>query len=485
MTLTLRVLRTNLYILNMRMRMPFRYGIVTVTALPHLFVRAEVEIDGDRHLGLASDGLAIKWFTKDPNLSARDELAQIIRVVETACDVARAAGKHRSVFEWWMHTYQGMSAWAGGWGIPPLLASFGTSLLERAVIDAFCRAHDTPFAQIARDNRLGIRVDHLHPELERVEPRFALPEMPLRSVIARHTVGLADPIRESDITTDDRVNDGLPQSLEACIRAYGLSHFKIKIFGDLAKDLDRLRNIERVLRETSPDYRFTLDANENFGSVEPLRELWAALNADASLRAFMSRLLFVEQPIHRAAALSVQTTRELNAWRERPPIIIDESDAEVGSADAALAGGYAGTSHKNCKGIIKSIANACLLARRRQLDPLSRLVLSAEDLCNVGPVALQQDLAVVGALGIDHVERNGHHYYRGLSMYPPGTIEPVIARHTDLYRSLDDGTPAVRIESGRMSIGSVVDAPFGLAARFDPSGFVPLRDWTFESLGIA
>jgi hypothetical protein len=303
-------------------------------------------------------------------------------------------------------------------------------------------------------------------------------------VIARHTVGLADPIRESDISPADRVDDGLPQSLEACIRAYGLSHFKIKIFGDLAKDLDRLRKIERVLAETSPDYRFTLDANENFASVEPLRELWATLNSDSSLREFMSRLLFVEQPMHRAAALSVQTTRELNAWHDRPPIIIDESDAEVGSAAAALAGGYAGTSHKNCKGIIKSIANACLLARRQQLEPSRRFVLSAEDLCNVGPVALQQDLAVVGALGIEHVERNGHHYYRGLSMYPPGTVEPIVARHTDLYRHLDDGTPAVRIENGRMSIGSVVNAPFGLAERFDPSAFVPRRDWTFDSLGI-
>ena len=37
------------------------------------------------------------------------------------------------------------------------------------------------------------------------------------------------------------MDDGLPQSLEASIRAYGLTHFKIKLAGDVRKDLDRLR----------------------------------------------------------------------------------------------------------------------------------------------------------------------------------------------------------------------------------------------------
>jgi hypothetical protein len=57
--LPLRVLGTDLHVVNMRLRMPFRYGIVTVTALPHLFVRAEIEIDGDRHVGVSADHLAL------------------------------------------------------------------------------------------------------------------------------------------------------------------------------------------------------------------------------------------------------------------------------------------------------------------------------------------------------------------------------------------------------------------------------------------
>ena len=93
-------------------------------------------------------------------------------------------------------------------------------------------------------------------------------------------------------------------------------------------------------------------------------------------------------------------------------------------------------------------------------------------------------MAVVGTLGVEHVERNGHHYLRGLSMFPRESVDPVVERHTDLYRRLPDGTPAVRIENGRIDIGSVVDAPFGLAVPFDPTRFTLLKDWTFESLGI-
>jgi hypothetical protein len=406
------------------------------------------------------------------------------RVIETAADVARAAGKHRTVFDWWLHAYQGQSAWAGGWGIPPLLAHFGTSLMERAVIDAFCRSRQAPFARIVRENRLGIRLGQLHEELGNAGPLQFFPDSPLRSVVARHTVGLADAIRDSDIAPADRVRDELPQSLEACMRSYGLTYFKIKLSGDVAHDVDRLREIAAVLQNSGGEFRFTLDANENFNEVGAVRELWELLLDDDSLQEFMSELIFVEQPLNRAVALEERVMAELRAWKNRPPIIIDESDGEIGSATKAMAGGYAGTSHKNCKGVIKSIANACLIEHRRRTTGQT-LILSGEDLCNVGPVALQQDFTVAATLGLDHVERNGHHYFRGLSMLPGESVEPIVSRHGDLYRRLEDGTPAVKIENGRVAIGSVVDAPFGLAHRFDPVGFTPLKDWDPDTISAA
>ncbi|HCK09333.1 MAG TPA: hypothetical protein DHW45_05625, partial [Candidatus Latescibacteria bacterium] len=91
-------------------------------------------------------------------------------------------------------------------------------------------------------------------------------------------------------------------------------------------------------------------------------------------------------------------------------------------------------SHKNCKGIFKGIANACLMTKR-QADTGIAHILSSEDLANVGPVALTQDLAVLATLGITHSERNGHHYFAGLSMFPEEVQAQVVENHASLYRS--------------------------------------------------
>jgi hypothetical protein len=477
------VQRTDLYVLNMRARMPFRYGIASLTALPHLFVCATLDIDGTPCPGIASDGLPPKWFTKDPATSFQDDLADMLRVIENACRLARQAGSAPSIFDLWQRIYAAQEEWARRMGYPPLLWGFGVSLIERAIIDAFCRATGTPFGQALRANTLGIRLSALYPELEGTRPADFLPDTPLRSIIVRHTVGLADPLTEDEILPAERLDDGLPQSLEACIRAYGLTHFKLKVRGTLDADLERLERIAAVLEETRTEaYAFTLDCNEAYTSVEAFRMFWEALARRPGLAGFVRHLLYVEQPFHRDVALSAQVAEELLAWPDRPPIIIDESDATPACVPAALAAGYAGTSHKNCKGVLRSVAAACLLAHRRRHDSGRPYILSGEDLANVGPVALLQDLAVAASLGLAHVERNGHHYFRGLSMYPLELQAQVLACHSDLYRRHERSFPTLDIRSGRIRIDSVVDAPFGLAFLPDVSQFTPLDAWSFASL---
>ena len=67
-------------------------------------------------------------------------------------------------------------------------------------------------------------------------------------------------------------------------------------------------------------------------------------------------------------------------------------------------------------------------------------------------------------------------------MFPADVQEAVLAAHPDLYRRHEQGFTTVRIEQGRMRIGSVLDAPFGYAARVDPSRFTPLAEWSADSL---
>jgi hypothetical protein len=474
--MSLRVRATNLRVLPMHTRMPFRYGIATLMALPYLFVRVEAEIDGRPCVGVAADGLVPKWFTKNPATSTEHDIAEMLHVIEAACGFAREAGAAPTVFELWRRVYDAQQGWGGAQGFPPLLAGFGASLVERALIDAFCRARDTSFARAVRQNVLGIQLGALHRELDGAQPADLLPVQPLQVLKLRHTIGLSDPLTDDEISPEERVADGLPQSLAACVRAYGLTHFKIKLRGDLAGDLARLRQIATIVAAESPNYVFTLDGNEQFHDVADFRELWQVLRGDPQLASFKRRLLFVEQPLHRDQALSPATADALLHWLERPPMIIDESDGEVASLPAALAAGYAGTSHKNCKGVFKGIANAALLAHRRQIDPARTYILSGEDLSNVGPVALLQDLAVMATLGVEHVERNGHHYFAGLSMYAPQLQERVLDSHGDLYRRHGRGFATLSVQDGRIDVGSVVAAPFGLAFPFDTGPYLSLDE---------
>jgi hypothetical protein len=467
----------DVFLLDLRTRLPFKYGIATMTRTPHAFVRVHVDIDGKPSIGVAADHLPPKWFTKDPAKPIDEEIDEMLRVITRALELATGL-RAASPFDAWRRLNEAQSSWGRGERLPPLLTQFGTSLVERAMIEAVCRASGEPFARMLNGNRLGIRLGEIHPALEGLVPADLLPEQPVTGVAARHTVGMADPLVDADIAAAERLDDGLPQSLEACIQAYGLRHFKIKLSGAIASDVERLRRVAEVIETHAPaDYAFSLDGNEQFRALADFRAFWDALGRRADFRRFFTHLLFVEQPFHRDVALRSDAVAGLADWPDRPPLIIDESDAEIESLPQALRLGYAGTSHKNCKGVFKGIVNACLLAQRRRERPNSSLILSGEDLANIGPVALLQDLAVCAVLGITSVERNGHHYFAGLSMFPQEVQRQVLQAHGDLYRPSRDGWPTLSIRDGGLSIRSLLSAPFGVGFPLRVEQFSSLDDW--------
>ena len=473
----IRLLEIQALVVRTATRFPFRYGIAAMTAAPHLFLESRFEVDGRVVTGYSSEGLPPKWFVKSPDTTFDEDLPDMIEAIRLAIGAGIECGEAPGFAAWWRSIYDAQASWSASGGAPPLLAHLGTSLVERAGIDATCRALGTSFPKAVAENAFSLDLGDFHEELAGGTPATWLsPGQANDSTLSiRHTVGLADPLTDPDILDEDRVDDGLPQALDACIRAYGLRYFKIKLSGHAETDLERLRQLAGLLERESPAYRYTLDGNEQFRDLEGFRELWEALRADESLASFLSpdHLLFVEQPLHRDVALDADVGEALRAWEGAPPMIIDESDATLDSAREALALGYSGTSHKNCKGVLKGIANACLLRHRAQQQPGQPWILSGEDLANIGPVALFQDLAVMHTLGITHVERNGHHYFSGLGMYEPSVQEAVLSHHGDLYRE-HRGFPTLAIDEGTIALGSVLEAPFG-------TGFAMgalLTDWT-------
>ena len=478
----LRVLNVELRVLPMRTRIPFRYGIATLTHVPHLFVQAAVEVDGEVVQGFTSEGLPPKWFTKNPRSSNEQDLADMISVIQNAARLAPLLTRTPvSFYTFWQSLYKEQGAWAFKLAHPPLLSGFGVSMIERAVMEAVCKKLDMPIHLLIRSGALGVDWGHMHPALDDHTEKDFLPEAPLESLQVRHTVGLVDPILVDDIAPEDRVLDGLPQALEECIPAYGLRYFKVKLSGDLSADLPRLRSITgTLLAQCGDDFHVTLDGNENFNDVTAFRAFYEKLQRDAPLKTLLEKLLWVEQPIHRDRALVDSVAKEMLAWPDAPPLIIDESDGAMGDAHKALKLGYSGVSHKNCKGILKGLTNAALVHHHRRLRPKKNFILSAEDLCIPGPVAMMQDLAMHALLGTTHVERNGHHYFRGLTPYPDELAALTAQAHPDLYQTTPEGLTTLHITGGSLSVKSVNEAPFGYNVEPDLSVFPTVKEWIMQ-----
>ena len=470
--MTFTITRFQFHVLPMRTRFPFKYGIASMTALPHVFVNVDLVVDGREVRGLSSEGLPPKWFTKDPHTPFEADLAEMIAVLQNASRIARlAAERETGFFVWWQALYEEQAQWAAVRAVPGLLANLGVSLVERAVLDGLCKAQKMPLHATLASGALEVDLGAVRTTLKGMSMAHVLAPQPLRSVFLRHTVGLADPLRASDMPADEQVHDGLPQALDDSIRAYGLRYFKIKLCGNIDTDLPRLREIAAVLTEGCPSgFKITLDGNEQFHDFASFRDCYDRLRADPALASLFANLLLIEQPLHRSRALS-DDVAALRDWKDAPGMIIDESDGSLDDLPRALELGYRGTSHKNCKGIVKGLANAALLKTH------ASSILTGEDLGRVGPVAMLQHAAMAAAMGITHIERNGHHYFRGLSAFPEPVQHDMLATHSSLYVRHADGFPALRITDGAIDLSSVNTAPFGCGVTLDMAPYEVLDTW--------
>ena len=440
-----------------RLRMPFRFGVITLTESIQAIVRVRLRLDDGREgFGYAAEMLAAKWFDKNPQLSDAQNQHQLRRSIEIAAEAYREAAP-ATAFELFADRYRHQMQACAELGLPPLVAGYGSALIDRAVLDAICRLCGVSFWTAMRANLVGMRPHAIVGDLHGFDFGAFLAELqPQASIEARHTVGLVDPIVAADQAADGRVGDGLPETLEEVVAAYGQRCFKLKVGGDRIADLDRLEKIAGVL-DGVDNLHVTLDGNEQYDDVDAVVELWRAMESRPALQKLCGATLFIEQPIKRQVALS----RSVASLAHYRPVIIDESDGELDSFVRARALGYGGVSSKDCKGFYKSIVN---LARCRTWNGEGdgAYFLSGEDLTTQAGLAVQQDLALVSLLGLADVERNGHHFIDGFAGRPRAEAEAYLAAHPDLYRSAE-GRVRLRIEGGRLALGSLECAGFGSA----------------------
>lgn len=391
------------------------------------------------------------WFDKDPAKSEQqreqDLFLSATEAVKTytACEAGTA---------WEIHTAGDKAARRvlAERGLNSLVSGFGPSLVDAAMVDGLCRYAGKTFHQCLQDNVLGLP--------------FALagilPARPVNSMALRHTIGLGDPLLNSDIT--EPINDGLPESLEQVIAAYRPRYFKIKVNNNAAESRERLVRIAAILDSQVGDYQVTLDGNEAFGTMDEFEEFFTTCEADVKLATLWSRILWIEQPVARNQALEGNVRLALERISERVKVIIDESDGEDDAFDRALSLGYRGISAKNCKGIFRTLQS---FARIHSAGEASPLVLSSEDLTNQPLIPNQQDLCVAAALGINHSERNGHHFFKGFEFIPQAEQARAAQDYPELYSRTDDGQLTLKIENGAINLTDVNSA-VGLGVKSEP-----------------
>jgi hypothetical protein len=84
---------------------------------------------------------------------------------------------------------------------------------------------------------------------------------------------------------------------------------------------------------------------------------------------------------------------------------------------------------------------------------------------------------VCAALGIESVERNGHHYHPGLSQLPESMQTAALEQHPDLYHAGPEGWPTLKIQNGRLDVNSINHAPFGVGFAPDLADLTSVPEW--------
>ena len=466
--LKIRLVEAETFECPVKLRLPFRFGAATLREARQIFLRVRIEDARGRSAeGMAAELMVPKWFDKSPELSNADNESQLRRSLALALDALRNAGSG-TAFGLHATVEASHHARAAAERLNGLVASFGLAVANRAILDALCRLEVLSVAQAINANRPGIDASTARDLAGFDLSGFLATLQPAANLAARHTVGLVDAIVPGDIPASERLNDGLPESFEEAIDAYGLTFFKVKVSGAPEADIDRLCRVAGVIDAKVSNYSVTLDGNEQFSSAEAVADLLSRVKAEPRLARFASSILFVEQPIARAHAFE-KAVKALAAFK---PVEIDESDADIDAFVTARGLGYTGISSKSCKGFYRSLLNRARVAKWSAEDGISYFM-SAEDLTTQGGLAVQQDLALASLIGMTHIERNGHHYVDGMAGAPEAEQAAFAEAHSDLYR-VSNGRTRLRIEAGQLAIGSVINA-VGLGSSVEPDWAVMER----------
>lgn len=355
---------------DFKYRAPYQFGGRTVDNVTLLNVRCRVRTGAGREAwGFGSMPLGNAWSFPgvpfDVSLGAMRALADELRIVTAACqerghpiDLARVLDPEFLKAAASVGRSRALAA-----PIPKLCTLVVASPFDAALHDAYGKAfglssYDTYGPKfMTRDLSHDLGAPFRGEYLDRYVPSRPQPAMPVF-----HSVGASDPLDAGDVK--QRIEDGLPNTLEEWIARDGLIRFKIKLNGgNLPADIDRVIRIDRIVSRTLPgrgvqDWKYLLDFNEGCPNVGYLLEFMRKVR-EATPAGF-ARILYIEQPT--ARDLEKDRQNVMHEAATLTPIVADEALTDLDSLMLAREMGYTGVALKACKGQ----SHAMLLAAAAQ-----------------------------------------------------------------------------------------------------------------------
>lgn len=345
-------------------RTPMKFGGRVVTDMTALNVAVVVEtIDGRRGTGFGSMTVGNAWGWPSASLSTDETMAAML---ETGREIAAAAGQYdgsghpleitHELSQQYASIAEAVTKKQGLTELMPRLAQLVVaSPLEAAIHDAYGKAlgensYNLLGPEFANRDLAAYLPDELASEfageyLDRYTLRTPKERMPLY-----HLIGALDPLTEKEL--DERLDDGLPETLAEWIEYNGLTHMKIKLAGDdLDWDVARVVAIDQAAAETQTkrgvsEWFYSADFNEKCENVEYVLAFLEKIK-EQQPEAF-TRLQYIEQPTSRD--LRANPENRMHKAAEIKPIVIDESLVDFESLLLSREQGYSGVALKACKG---------------------------------------------------------------------------------------------------------------------------------------
>ncbi len=393
-------------------RTPIKFGGRVVTDVVLLHVTAEVETrDGRRGTGLGSMPMGNIWAWPSATTSAEQSLQAMIALGQK---LASGANDYQDMGHPLEITHDLSSGYTSnsdevtqGMGIesmPRLAQMVCASPLEAAIHDAYGKtlgenSYNLLSAEFANRDMAGYLTDEFAGEyLDQYTSRQPKASMPLY-----HLVGALDPLTDGDV--EQRLNDGLPETLPEWITADGLTHMKIKLNGDnLDWDVDRVVSVDRVAAEAQAargcaTWCYSADFNEKCANVQYVLDFLARVREQAPQA--LDRLQYIEQPTHRD--LKANPDNRMHEAAKIKPVVIDESLVDLESLLLSRELGYSGVALKACKGHTEALLMGAAAQKYG-------MFLCVQDLTCVGASFLHSASLSARIPTVAAIEGNGRQY---------------------------------------------------------------------------